>query len=489
MRINFKSLIYLPIFFFFLPGFSFFLPGISRICLFFNFSLYLAIGVMLFYERFNLVKRFIKVCRQTPLIYYVLFAVLGSIDSIILSFFGGTTILGAVVNILNRYILVIFPMFIYIACLLTKYMTIKSFMKVFVAGLWINSILGIIAYIGRCFNISVINYIFDTLNNSRLLATNYIGGLASTADVVFEKNHRLAGLYNEPGYLARFLFVFLPFVYTFASTKLKLFKNRNVDFLFKKTIIPLTWVNMILTMSPVNLVFGAIITFVYYIEFIIKLIKKYCILFCSSIFIIVLILLNIDLDVSDTYLIRIINVLANLNSFEALIDAEPSLATRLVYDINVFMIFIHNIFYGVGIGNIPNFIYSQCLHSPVPLSPEVIYNLNLHRVHGLSSVTTTPIPCFYVVLAENGIFIALSFFYFIWKIYWSIRYFYIKTEKNTFDNLIAKSLFYSLICFIIEFFYEGTFIWSSLNLTQALCVTFIFMQKEKFNYQWRINKK
>lgn len=481
MKITIRPLLYLPILFFFLPGFSFYIPGIHRVFSVFNTVLYFAILIMFCLQPFNLIKIFINACKKTPLIYYILFIFLSILNSFLISLCGITSFSKTFVNLIFRYILVILPIFIYIIGLLTKYLSIKQFVKIFITGLWINSIVGIIAYVARYFDISIINIIFDFLNNSRILASSILGQSGGSAEYIFERGHRLCGLYNEPGYLGRFLFIFLPFVYTFSNNKIKIFKNNILNVLFKRTIIPLTWINLILTLSPINLVFSLIITFIFYFKKLVNIIKNYFLMITSFLFLLIFGLFQMNVDLSNTYLARILNVIISIQSFDDLVIIEPSLATRLVYDINVFMLFLKHPIAGIGVNNIPNYIYQQCLVSPVTLTPEIMYNMNTQISKGISSITITPIPCFYATLAENGILISIFFFYFLLKLYQALYTIFLKIQTNTFEFLIAKSFLYSLICLFIEIFYEGTFILSSFNLILALTTIFIFQMKLKNN--------
>ena len=487
MKINLKFFIYLPILFFFTPGFSFCLPGTKVIFTVFNVSLYFALAIMFYLDGFNLIKRFFVICKKTPLFYYLIFMILSALTTIFASAMGILPISRAILNILHRYVLIIIPVFVYFIGLLTKHLSLKQFFRIFIMGLWINTIFGIIAYIARLFDISIINYIFDFFNNSRYLSSSLNGEVMGTAELIFAERKRLCGLYNEPGYLGRFLFLFLPFVYSFSDAKIKVFKNKLFDILLKRTLVFLTWVNLILTLSPINLVFGVIITFIYYFTSIIYLIKKYFIVLLSSLIIIAMIIFNINIDVSETYIMRILNVIFSIKSFDKLVLIEPSLATRLDYDINSFLIFIKHPFIGIGINNIPYLIYQQCLQSPIPLTQEVIFNLRTQVFS--SKITTTPVPCFYSALTETGILIASIFFYMTKKLLSNIFDFFKHNSTTTFEYLLAKSLFYSLICCLIEYFYEVTFTLIQFNLILSLSFVTIYFYKKKIILEKTLDKK
>jgi hypothetical protein len=478
MKLNLKILIYLPIIFFFLPGFSFYLPGINKVYSFLYISIYIAILVMFYYERLNLIKFFLHIIKKTPLIFYFLFILFGILNTLFLINTGIISFNHILKVILFRYILGLAPFIIYFTSLLTKYISLEKFIKIFVIYLWINSILGIIAYIGRWYDISIINSIFDFFNNSRILTAKTIcfGLGEQTSAVYFEKHRRLCGLFGEPGYLGQFIFLFLPFVYTFANTNFKILNNKQTNFLLKKTIIPLTWINLILTLSPINLVFSIIITLLYYFNAILKTLKKHCLFIISCILLILIYFLCFPLNLSNTYLARILNIITQVRSFDTLIIVEPNLATRLIYDINSIQLFFKHPLFGVGIDNIANCMVQQLQSSIVPLTVEIKQNLNIQMSSG-QNLIITPIPCLYSSLTENGIFISLLFFIFIFKIYTYIYNNLIICQNYTYNYLMAKCIFYSLLCFIIEFFYEVTFMSSSFNLFISICIAYIYYLK------------
>ena len=471
MKFNIKWLLYLPILFFFLPGFSFYLPGLKGIYKFFYISLYFSFVVIFIFDKKYFINKLINICKKTPLIYFVVFLLFIALNSLLLSLFGITTISQTIRSIIMQIILCILPTIIYFIYIVKKYIGLKKFIKIFMFLFWINLVLGLIAYFGRWFEITIINSIFDFLNNARTLEIQILGAAAGqTPEISFQLEKRLCGLFEEPGYLGQFLFIFLPFVYTFSGTKVKLYNNNIFNKIFKITLVPLTWINIILTLSPITLVFAGIISFIYYFQQILNLIKKYYIVITVLIYLIIAIVKKIDF--SETYIARIINIIINIHSFEDFILIEPSLATRVASYINEFQIFLHHPFTGVGIGNLKNYMYAQFLNSPVPLTPEIITKTKLIIQMGGGAMFN--IGFMYALLAENGIFAYSILVCFYIKIFYFINKFKNKANKYSYEYLIFKSLHYTMFCLLILSFYNLNFISQYLHLLIAISVISIY---------------
>lgn len=481
MKINVKPILYLPLIFFFLPAFAFYIPGIDGVYLFFYISLYLSFVVFLLKDKVKFINTIIDIIKKTPLKYLILTFVLIIINTLFLSLISICSFGASVKNIILRLLLAIIPVILFYCYTLCKYISIKKFIKVFLLLFWISLIIGFVAYIGQFFKIEFINNIFDFFANQRILAEKYgdisFGTLSNYEDFGMP---RLDNLHQEPSHYAQFLFLFLPFVYSFGSSKLKIFKNIFFNALIKKTLIPFTWISLILTFSPIFLLFGFLITIIYYHEKILYIIKRYYI--CLLVLIFTILFLTYKIDLSETYLSRIINVLTNINTFDDFILVEPSLATRIVSYINCFCLFLKNFFTGIGIGNIANLIDEQYLTSPVSLTPEIISKNSMLIKTSKGFFTTGFI---YAYLAENGIVITTVLIMFYYKLLKKINYFinqykkrllfeesYLKFMKHTFIALLINS-FYNLslssiyLFFIISLIISHTYIYENKRITKG----------------------
>ena len=472
MKFNFKWLIYLPILFFFLPGFSFYMPGLKGLYNFYYISLYISIITIFIFDRKCLINNFLSICKNTPLIYFMIFLLFIVLNSLILSLLGITSITQTIRSFIMQIILGIMPTIIYFMYIIKRHLGLEKFIKIFLLLFWLNLVLSFIAYIGRWFDITFINGFFDFFNNCRLLDLKYSGTAEQTAETYFIKK-RLCGLYPEPGSLGQMMFLFFPLVYTFSQTKTKLFKNIFVDKILKRTLIPCSWLTLLLTQSAMSIVYAVIITIIYYFKNILLLLKKYYfIIIPTTLFVVTLIL---SIDFSDTFVMRIINVVTNIHSFEEFILIEPSLATRVASYVNEFQIFLHHPITGVGIGNVKNYMYQQYLNSPVSLPPEIITRTKFAIEMGNPPMFN---PSFiYLILAESGIFAYLIFIYFYFRTFIYIHKLNSLNNNYSLNALLSKSLLFILVVFFLFSFYDLTLKSQYLHFIIALCTVYIYDSK------------
>lgn len=453
MKLCLKPFLYLPIILFFFPQFAFTLPGLKGTYLYFFVVLYILLGLLLYKDRTKIIGNFINFIKLTPFKYYVIVLVATIFSTLCASFIGLTTYSQNIHSIIFQILLYILPIFIYFSHVIDGYISYEDFIKFFVLLLWINLIIGFIAFIGQFFDIKIINSIFDFFANSRLLKVNLgIDAQVNVSNYVAFGLPRLDGLHEEPSYYARFLYLFLPFVYSFSNNQYKIVKNKNIDKLIHVTFIPFAWINIILTFSPIYLILSSTITIIYYFKEILLLVKKYSILIICLLLIVITLVVSIDL--SETYLSRIINILANVHSFADFIIIEPSLATRIITFVNTFCVFLQHPIFGVGMGNIQAYMYNQYLNSPLPLTPEIISKTSITvAASGYAFFMQNYITA---ILAESGIFVFCIYVYYYSKLFKVIS----KLDKickcitMNFWELIAKTIKISLIGLFIIFFYE-----------------------------------
>ena len=471
MKINFKFLIYLPIILLFLPSFSFYIPGL-KVFEFYFVSLYIALIFMFIQNYSSTINRIRNIALKTPLVYYLLFLLFIIINSIILSIFGTTTLAKTFTAVLFKFILGILPSIFYFICLIPRYISLKNFIQLFLKLLWISLILGIVAYLGRWFDISIINNLFDFFANSRHISAA-ISSYNPDAALYFEYGKRLTGLHAEPGYLGQFLYLFLPFIYSFSVPSLNLFTNKYLNIVCKNTLISLTWINIILTKSPITLILSLFISILYYRKSIINFVRKSYLLIAILLISIYLIFINIDF--SSTYIGRILKVIQCLKSYELFVIAEPSLATRISSFINEFCIFLQHPITGVGFENLGNYVYTQLLRSPVPLTEEIIFR-NIDAINRFNSAHLNK-GFIYTILAENGIIAGIILMYSYLKTFSVIlksNNFYKKFE---FNYLLLKSLKYSLLCILILFVYDLYLVNKFYNLLLSLSFIVIYTKR------------
>ena len=245
--------------------------------------------------------------------------------------------------------------------------------------------------------------------------------------------------------------------------------------MIKKTFIPLAWINLILTLSPIYTILGILVTIIYYFKSILNLIKKFFVLIIACVFLILVFLSSIDF--SDTYISRIINVLQNVHSFEDFIYIEPSLATRIVCFINIFCIFLKHPILGIGIGNLPEELSKMFMNSPVVLTPENIGKFQLSVTSGLPLLYNNSI--IYETLANYGIFIASIFFYFYYLLLKKINLLFKFAEKNSSNYFVVQALKTSLIAQLIIMFYSSYLLTFEINIIAFISVAIIYKYVSK----------
>lgn len=483
MKLHLKNILYLPLLFSFLPAFVCYLPGLPVIPYFYviTYSLIVVLIVIKGKGYFSSIK---SLCLQTPLKYFVIFIICSSINSLLIAFHDSTTsISGTILIIFLKLILVNFAVFGYLLYWGTKLINYEKFAKIFILLFWVNLIIGFIAYLGQIYDITIINNIFDFLASARLKIQQVYGTniYSQSSNYTAYGFPRLDNLFEEPSFYARFLFVFLPMVYSISEYKHKLYENKYLNYLLRKTIVPFTWVSLILTQSPIYLVFFLLITALYYRKKIIKLIKKYYLFIFTLLILLICIIKNIDL--SNTFLSRIINTIEALKSSESLkmiIFIEPSLGSRFANFYNTLCIFFQHPFTGVGIANVEKYQFIQTLNSNMYLTPEIERNLRLAVFNNYKMPMNTAL--IYHTLAANGLIIFSIFIYFHMKIFLELNNLQ-KYKINPFINTNLQALKWCWISVTILMFYHVVLQHLELLLVYVLSIALIY--SIKFSY---INK-
>ena len=478
MKFNIKWLLYLPILFFFLPTFVFWVPFMGAGYLYFFIVLYIAISALFITDYKYCINKLISVYRYTPFKYIVWFLGLVILNSLILGLLGFANILNCIRSIVMQIILFVVPIMVYFLCIIGKYISLKNFMKLFIFLFWIMLILGFIAYIGQYFNIDFINNIFDFFANARIIKVEKLGKDILASNYEAFGLPRLDNLFEEPSFYARFLFLFLPMVYTFGLTRVKIYKNKIINLFVKKTLIPFTWANILLTLSPMFLILSLLNTAIYFFGDLVKLVRKYCIIIAiiSIAILTATFIIFARVDLSETYLSRIINVLTEIHSFEDFIFVEPSLATRICTYINSFILFLKHPITGVGFGNIQNAISTQLLYSPIAITPEIAKKLNFAVISNTQYSYNSNF--IFDLLATNGIFLFCIFIYFYKKLYDQIRNI-LNNYKSIylFNYPIYKTFYFILISLFIKSCYDSAFADLDMYFIFSISILIIFMRR------------
>lgn len=354
--------------------------------------------------------------------------------TIIVSIFQGTFIFSSFISnyIGNFFNSFLFPLFIGFLTV-TMIKSYKPLNKILFFTFYSILILGIIEYIGIKYNISFIKEIFSILVNRVSILTSQ----EKLFIMAYEKP-RIATIFGEPGELANFLVTMSPIYFYFFKIK----KNFISLLLFLLFII-----NLILTQSPINLVFFAIITLFASFNTLKNLYikhKRYFLYSLSIIFTILLILSSIifKIDTSNSYITRITKVVQNIKSINSLILAEASLGTRIcTYEAQIRMGIDHPIF-GVGYANMNSLWGKYILKLPHYITPEV------YR-YAIANTQKGGAAFIWKIFAETG-FVGVILLYTFWIILLLKAKQTIKFAKN---KELIKAFYYSLLIYFCFSFY------------------------------------
>ena len=276
---------------------------------------------------------------------------------------------GLILVILNKfdifnYLYEIFILFIYnnLTWFLLPIFTIPNIIsiskikKFLLIGIYVICIYGLLVFIFNSLNINILNPIQDIINNRR-------------ENVLITRN---LSVFEEPGYFGGFLCINLPLIYKTVLSNFKIAKNVALNFVIKKTYIFLVWITIFTIKSPIWLIFCLLSTLVYFSKNIIKIIKKSIILFSTSLIILILgcVIFFNNVNINETFIVRIIKTVQNLNSMESLIIAEPSFANRIISYRARLQLLIENPITGVGYKNAEYVLKKYFYKNNLPLTQE-----------------------------------------------------------------------------------------------------------------------
>ena len=443
--INLKNLIFTILILLLLPSFCFiigsqfipvYIPAI--LCIFFILAI--------FYNK-QLVSNSLYFYKKTPFKYLVIFFI-WSIITIIFSIVRGKFFLGGfITSTLGGLICSVMLPCLFTLFITPKYINTKTFIKFLYFFFWFVFLLGILDFIIFYFDIPVLKEAITIFSNKRLL----IYDITDVTRVFVGSFPRARSIFDEPSYLGYFIFVVSPIVYEWTLNKFKIFKNNYLNLLIKRTIIPFMWISLVLTQSPIFLIFNIAFSSFYFL-IIKKGYKKIVKHFVPiSIFLTFTVAIAISfiskIDFSTTYLNRIILVVQNIKSFEDFIMVEPSLGTRIIVMINAIQMGLNNILFGVGYGNMSYLMATQLSLSTLPLTGELQHFI-------FSGRTNPPSTIFIKIFSETGILGVSIFYYFLYNIYQKLN-----IKRNYLDNTSINN---GLILFIITYFCSS-FYDSNLN--------------------------
>lgn len=390
-------------------------------------------------------KKLYKLRVGQYLLLFIIWILLGILISVFRGYFIPASFLS---NFIGNFFCSNLLPFLIPALIIPFFISYKKLCKYLLMIYFYVFLLGIIEYLANTYNITFIQNIFITFVNR----TEIKFGISRVFVEAFN-SYRISGIFHEPGSFAAFMFISSPLIYFLCTTKTRLFKIRFADIFIKTSTLILLVICFIGTQSPINLVFMCIfvgITIVYKL-FKVKIQYKTCI-FSSIIlvfFVGFLLLVNImsfnDIDVTETYLSRILTVVDSIKSITELTLREPSLATRIGNYYAQFKIGLLHPILGVGYGNINSLWANIVKELEIPITKELAINAYIDgkQAGGASFL--------FKLIAETGFIGTLIFYMFLFSIL--IRFNKIKMLYLGYQRGLLDALSLSLILYICVSYY------------------------------------
>lgn len=425
-----------------------------------SYSVLLYFGIFKYKKFLFFVKNLIK---YTPIKFLIIFIAYLFIHGLL---FATNNILNITFYIIKDWILYTLPLVLLTCYVFPRYISNKNLLKFIFKILYFIMIYGIIDFI--------LSLHFNTF---RCFIHAFFVGFTDSLDVntqVFRG--RTASIFFEPSFFATFIFLFLPFVYKISTSKIfYISSNKNLNFILKKGLIALTWINLFLTGSPIYLILCIIYTLLFFYKKIFYLIRKY-ILFILSLIILLSSVLFIsykNINMMNNKAISRINLVLSSNNIETLASVEESLATRIITTKCTYNAAQKHSFLGVGYRNTENAIRNEYLSAPV-LTNEMISNNLVNNIYNSSP------NIFWSLILEAGLLGLIIIYLFFLKTIFEIQK--IKKYYIYSNRLLIECFQLIAINFIVIFFYWSMFSDMTIWLTFGLLNSHILAYKQSRKY-------
>lgn len=467
----------------FLPAFAFPL-GERSFRIYFIFLLaFFGLFIILNFQSF--VKKLIFLFKNTTFRYLIYFIAYLFISAVILCVFKLSEGVHSIVYLLQLVFLYVIPSFLLSAYFISHKLKLKNYIKFYFIALFCIFIFGLIEFFfGKVLHIEFVNAIQRFLANERNLEALNVDRYAG----------RLASVFAEPGWLGGFIFLNFPIIYKCCLSKFKIFKHKSLNTVIKKFMIPLAWSNILLTMSPIWLVLCFLQAMVVFRKFVVKILfslKTLIFLIISLLlgFLLLLVLLTVpENSIEISQIMRITEVLGNVFDFEAFLEAEPSLGSRIVSYYAQIKIFLSHFLIGTGLGNSKYYAADAIIKYNIPMTVENFVEFEKSGRTGQMHINTSAL---YTLLAETGIVGTFLYYLFIVKSADMVK----KITLNTDFSLIrdfGDGLGISLFLYIFMTFYDTMltvpYNWFFFGLACALYVNFLHEQQKLSEIKSEQNK-
>lgn len=356
-------------------------------------------------------KSFIKIIqisyKRTPLKYLYWFIVWLFLDIFILLFFHVSRPLNFY-SVIHKLLPGIVP-FLFAICYIPRIISFRKFIKILYITSFCLFIYGVICFLGDYLSIGIIKIISDTLSNMKI---EYFDQVIQS-DVITGMP-RARSIFHEPGSFGKFIFFIMPFIYLFTLNKFIPTKNQNINIIMRITMIPLMFLCLFLTQSPIMLIFCLISTICFFYRSLLKfIINNYYLILLLILFAFTYFVCTDNMIILNSYLGRIVNVLSSLSDPEELVLSDLSLGTRIVGIVNAMILYTQHPILGFGYDNVRFFVFEQYLKSPLPITPEYIAQMTyaFKPNAGISMYQSS----FSQLLTSSGLIGFSLFYYFIFR--------------------------------------------------------------------------
>ena len=438
------------------------------------FSLF--IYVLFFYSK-HFIKTLIKLYKYTPFKYYAWF-----IFWLIISACVVLVLKKASIAIFYYIFVKLFPVFLlcYLlsAYFIPKYLSVKQTIKLFTSLIWGILVIALIGFLGELYNVKILKEILNAISNVKFLAEG--------VDVIKDDTTglpRARGVFSEPGGLGQFITIMLPIIYKLGFNKYCIYKNRITNRIIKNSLIPLAWICLICTFSPISLIFGIIISVIFFAKRIVFYIKKYISLLLimvgsvitAVIFLFIFDLANIASLVQKSFLSRILTLGDAFRDYSLFVEIEGSLASRITSWTNSFILFLKSPIYGYGYDNVRFYMYKQFLNSPLPLTKENINNMIASLSDNIGVWYNRSL--LFGLLAETGIIGTFLYFKFLFK---NIEYAKLMLKYFTgIEVQFLSGMVGSIWIIILTSFYSNNFSVTYLCFLYGLFCSYALVAKDR----------
>ena len=382
------------------PAFS--IPVGKPIHLYFITSAILVIAFVILCKNyvFKIVQ---KLIRKTPSKYIFQFFLWLILDGLLLVVLGKYSLMHYLYYMITILLIIFINLYILPSLIMPKMISVNAFIKFLFMVYFFVCIMGVIQFFGEALGISIINNIFEFIDNTRFLASD-------TASLYED---RLASVFEEPGWFASFMFLNLPIMYSMCESKYRIFTNNILNIIAKKTIIPLAWICIILTKSPIWLLFSLILTGLHFRKHLIHIFKKYFVLTIVLLFALYVVFNTQSIDLTETYLNRIAIFFTSITDWSTYVQDESSLSTRLVSYYYTIKIFLSNILLGVGLGNAKFYTLQAIFSDQIELPYEILN----HIMELPANEKNFPLngALFYDILSDSGLIGFVLFYRYLIK--------------------------------------------------------------------------